>query len=114
MAIIQPIDPETENRESGDDPAATPLPVTLPSEYGAYSQVFSIEGAQALAPINDYAHAIEIEGDKVPPWGPIYPLAEPELEVLRQYLHDALARGWIRPSRSPTGAPILFVPKKGG
>jgi hypothetical protein len=51
---------------------------------------------------------------EVPPYGPIYPLAEPELEVLRQYLHDALARGWIRPSRSPTGAPILFVPKKGG
>jgi hypothetical protein len=44
----------------------------------------------------------------------IYPLAEKELEVLREYIDDALRKGWIRPSRSPTGAPILFVPKKGG
>jgi hypothetical protein len=50
----------------------------------------------------------------VPPWSPIYPLAKLELEVLRQYLHNALTRGWIQPSRSPTSALILFVPKKGG
>ena len=37
-----------------------------------------------------------------------------ELEVLREYLDDALAKGWIRPSTSPVGAPILFVPKKDG
>jgi hypothetical protein len=44
---------------------------------------------------------------------PIYPLAEPELAVLQEYLDDMLLRGWIRPSHSPTGALILFVLKKG-
>jgi hypothetical protein len=48
------------------------------------------------------------------PYSPIYPLAEPELVVLWEYLDNILARGWIQPSRSPTGALILFVPKKGG
>ena len=33
--------------------------------------------------------------------------------MLRDYLTNALERGWIRPSESPAGAPILFVPKKG-
>jgi hypothetical protein len=31
---------------------------------------------------------------------------------LRDYLDEALRRGWIRPSISPAGAPILFMPKK--
>jgi hypothetical protein len=87
---------------------------TVPQKHSLYAQVFSPEKARALAPINKHAHAIELESDAVPQHSPIYPLAEPELEVLREYLDDALAKGWIRPSRSPAGAPILFVPKKGG
>ena len=34
--------------------------------------------------------------------------------MLREYLRDALAKGWIRESSSPAGAPILFAPKKDG
>jgi hypothetical protein len=37
-----------------------------------------------------------------------------ELEVLRTYLTNYMARGWIRRSKSPAGAPILFVKKKDG
>jgi hypothetical protein len=36
------------------------------------------------------------------------------LEVLRKYLAEYMARGWIRRSRSPAGALILFVKKKDG
>ena len=32
--------------------------------------------------------------------------------MLRTYIKDVLAKGWIRPSKSPVGAPILFVLKK--
>lgn len=34
--------------------------------------------------------------------------------MLREYIEGALEKGWISPSKSPTGAPILFVPKKDG
>ena len=51
-----------------------------------------------------------VEG-KEPPWGPIYALSEKELQVLREYLDTMLKSGKIRPSKSPAGAPILFVPK---
>jgi hypothetical protein len=37
-----------------------------------------------------------------------------ELHVLQNYIKEYLWRGWIRPSKSPAGAPILFIPKKDG
>ncbi|GBG65469.1 hypothetical protein CBR_g51064 [Chara braunii] len=37
---------------------------------------------------------------------------EEELQVLQAQLDDLLAKGWIRPSCSPYGAPVLFVRKK--
>ena len=36
------------------------------------------------------------------------------MEVVQQHVDDMLAKGWIRPSVSPYGAPILFVRKKTG
>jgi hypothetical protein len=49
-----------------------------------------------------------------PPHRPIYNLSTKELEVLRNYIDNALEIGWIRPSKSPARAPILFAPKKDG
>ena len=54
---------------------------------------------------------IAIKPDQQPPWGPIYPLSEKQLKVLRTYLDDMLAQGKISRSKSPTGASILFAPK---
>jgi len=39
---------------------------------------------------------------------------EPELQALRDYLTENLAKGFIQHSKSPAGAPILFVKKKDG
>jgi hypothetical protein len=50
----------------------------------------------------------------MPPFGPIYALAEKEQQELRKYFETNLQRGLIRYSRSPAGALILFVPKKNG
>jgi hypothetical protein len=58
--------------------------------------------------------AIELEEGKQPPHGPLYNLSQAEMDVLKTYLDDMLAKGWIRHSKSPAGAPILFVKKKDG
>ena len=58
--------------------------------------------------------AIEIQEGREPPYGPLYPLSQAELEALREYLQDSLGKGIIRPSKSPVGAPILFALKKNG
>jgi hypothetical protein len=44
---------------------------------------------------------------------PIILLSEEKLKLLREYLDENLAKGFIRESASSVGAPIFFVPKKG-
>ena len=45
---------------------------------------------------------------------PIYPLTEAERDELKKYIKENLEKGFIRKSRSPAGAPVLFVKKKDG
>jgi len=45
---------------------------------------------------------------------PLYPMSEDQLKKVRTYLDENLKRGFIRPSKSLAGYPILFVPKKDG
>ena len=53
-------------------------------------------------------HAIKLEEGKQPLFGPIYSLELVELETLKTYIKTNLANGFIRPSKSLAGAPILF------
>jgi hypothetical protein len=41
-------------------------------------------------------------------------MSTPELKELQMQLEELLKKGYIRPSVSPWGAPILFVKKKDG
>ncbi|GBG85810.1 hypothetical protein CBR_g40620 [Chara braunii] len=59
-------------------------------------------------------HRIEIEPGSRTPKGVVYRMSPRELEELRKQLDELLEKGWIRPSSSPFGAPVLFVPKKEG
>ena len=45
---------------------------------------------------------------------PLYKMSPLELEEAKKQIESMLERGFIRPSDSPYGAPILFVPKKDG
>jgi hypothetical protein len=43
-----------------------------------------------------------------------YRMATNQLAELKEQLQELLDKGYIRPSASPWGAPIIFVPKKDG
>ncbi len=91
---------------------ADEAPTKVPSEYTDFVDVFSPKLAVELPEhtgIND--HAIELVDDRQPPYGPIYSLGPVELERLKAYIKNNLASGFIRPSKSPIGAPILFDKK---
>ena len=90
-------------------------PTEVPAEYSDYSDVFSAEYAAEL-PENTgmNEHAIELEEGKQPPFGPIYSRGPVELETLKTYIKTNLANSFIRPSKSPAEAPILFDKKPDG
>ena len=49
-----------------------------------------------------------------PPAKAAYRMAPPELAELRKQLKDLLEAGFIRPSKAPYGAPVLFLKKHNG
>ncbi|KAJ9544937.1 hypothetical protein OSB04_024644 [Centaurea solstitialis] len=61
---------------------------------------------------------VEFHIDLVPGAGPIakspYRLAPSDMQELSNQLQELLDKGFIRPSSSPWGAPVLFVKKKDG
>ena len=61
---------------------------------------------------------VEFSIDLMPGTGPIakapYRMAPAEMKELKTQLEDLLDKGFIRPSMSPWGAPVLFVKKKDG
>jgi len=68
--------------------------------------------AKLLPEHRPYDLAIQIEGDKIPLLGPIYFLSALELKTLQEFLEENIKMGIICPSKSPCGAPVLFVKKK--
>ncbi len=84
-------------------------PSKVPSKYIDFADIFSSELAAKLLEhtgIND--HAIELVDDGQPPYGFIYSLGPVEMETLKAYIENNLANGFIRPSKSPARATILF------
>ena len=90
-------------------------PTEVPAEYSNYSDVFSAKNTTELPEntrINE--HTIKLEEGKQPSVSPIYSLEPVELETLKTYIKTNLANGFIRPSKSPAGASILFNRKLDG
>ena len=59
-------------------------------------------------------HEIRTEEGTKPPSQPPYRLGLAEQDKMEEQVKDLLAQGFVRPSASPYGAPILFVPQKDG
>ena len=61
---------------------------------------------------------VEFTIDLIPGTEPIsippYRMAPTELRELKNQLEELLSKGFIRPSKSPWGAPVLFMKKKNG
>ena len=107
-------DPEASARAAA---ATDPTPVDLkniPQEYHEFADVFSKGRADSLPPHRPYDLKINLEDGATPPFGPIYSLSQSELTALREFIDEHLSIGFIRPTRSPCGAPVLFIKKKDG
>ena len=79
-----------------------------------YKEVFPDRLPKGHPPKRDIEHHIETVPGAEPPSRPPYRLGPGEQDEMEEQIRDLLAQGFIRPSASPYGAPILFVPKKDG
>ena len=79
-----------------------------------YRDVFPAELPAGLPPDRPVAHAIPLKPGAEPPAQKLYRLSWKERQELENQLGELLAKGWIQPSTSPYGSPILFVHKKDG
>ena len=89
--------------------------VNMPIKYSDFADVFLKKSAKVPPKrTRVHEHAIKLEEGKQPPYGPIYSLRPVELETFKTYIETNLANGFIRASKSPAGALILFVRKPDG
>ena len=79
-----------------------------------FEDMFPEQLPKGRPPKREVEFAIKTEPGAAPPNRPPYRLSPKEHEELQAQIEDLLAQGHIRPSQSPYGAPILFVPKKDG
>ena len=79
-----------------------------------YRDIFPEQLPKGIPPKSVVEHSIKIEPGSKPPYRPPYRLGLAEQDELEEQIHDLLAQGFIRPSCSPYGAPVLLVPKKDG
>ncbi|KAI3717497.1 hypothetical protein L1987_69148 [Smallanthus sonchifolius] len=96
------VEKKPENRTIQDIPVIQDFPEVFPDDL------------PGLPPVRQ----VEFRIDLVPGANPIakspYRLAPSELQELSSQLQELLDKGFIRPSFSPWGAPVLFVKKKDG
>ena len=67
-----------------------------------------------LPPSREIDHRIELIPGSLPPSRATYRMSPKELDELKRQLQELTDHGFIQPSKSPYGAPVLFVKKKDG
>ncbi|CAH9089240.1 unnamed protein product [Cuscuta europaea] len=78
-----------------------------------YPNVFP-KDLSGLPPDREIEFVIEVEPGTKPISIPPYRMAPAELQEFKVQLQELLDNGFIRPSHSPWGAPVLFMKKKDG
>lgn len=99
---------------SAKDAEEAPLNALRKEMLEEFRDVFPDELPSGLPPSREVDHKIELVPGAVPPSRPTIRLSPTELDELKKQLEELVKAGFIRPSKSPFGAPILFVKKKDG
>ena len=90
-------------------------PLTIPLQYQKHAKVFSEQRAQRFPEPRIWDHAIDLKpGAPSTLPGKVYSLTQSEQQALQEFVKEHLAKGYIRPLKSPYAAPFFFIKKKDG
>ena len=84
------------------------LPEIVLPELHKYLDAFDKEKAKQFLESQPWDHAIKLKKDFLPSDCKVYPLTLPETEEMNKFINENLAKGYIRPSKSPMASPFFF------
>ena len=99
---------------SDSSTSTSSYPPAVASLLSEFTDVFPSELPNRLPPRREIDHRIELTQSTPPTPRPIYRMSAYELDELKKQLDELAKSGFIQPSKSPFGAPVLFVKKKDG
>ena len=82
--------------------------IKLPPEFHKFFELFSHQKANKLPPHKPYDYKIKFIKNKQPGYGLLYSMFQREFQILKKFLDENLAKGFIRTSSFPTAAPVLL------
>ena len=101
--------------EQATDKTVRPWDQIVPSQYHQHAKVFSEIMAHRFPDSREWDHAIDLKADAPSTLNcKVYPLSPGEDIALQMFLSENLAKGYIRPSKSPYAFPFFFIKKKNG
>ena len=102
MLVIRPVSEESSMDLDGTDFVAE------------YADVFPDELPKRLPPHRHIEHSIELKSGSKPKFQYPYRMSPKQKAEVEKVVSELLELGYIRPSMSPWGAPVLFAPKSDG
>lgn len=98
---------------AGDPSLCQSIPAIIKRVLDKYDCVFD-ELPAGQPPDRGEGHVIPLVEGAVPPHKRMYRLSPKERLEVESQIASLLAKGWIEPSTSPYGSPVLFVEKSDG
>ena len=107
-----PVNVNTEEQNNIKEP--TEWTETRKQLLHEYRDVFPTDLPSGLPPTRSVDHRIELKPGSAPTNRPTYRMSPTELDEVKKQIDQLMESGFIRPSKSPFGAPLLLVKKKDG
>ena len=87
------------------------LPDSIRAVLQEYDDIFPQDLLRGLPPVRKgHEFEIKLEDDIPPIHRPLYKMSPGELQEAKDQIQSMLKHGFIRPSNSPYGSPVLFRP----
>ena len=91
------------------------MPESIKDVLSKFKDVFPVDLQAGRLPVQlGHEFKTDLQDDTPPVQRPIYKLSPMDLAEAKRQIEYVLEHGFIRPSQSPYGAPMLFAPKKDG
>ena len=122
LGIIRLVKEDSEGMEAPEESTTIQKPKwdqALPPQIRAvieeFDDVFPQDLPLGLPPLRQgHEFKIDLEDDVAPVHRPLYKMSPLELDEAKKQVESMLEHGFVKPSDSPYGAPVLFIPKKDG